>query len=126
MSVNYIVYRETGEIISTGSCIERDILLQENKEKNKYVMRGVAVANDHYIKNGEILEKKKLNTSFEATGLVVNFPQLQEGTTVIVEDNEVTSDLSGIEIEFESAGVYWIIFNPTFEYKAEVVEVNVG
>ena len=55
---NYIVYNSSGKILRTGTCPDEMMEIQA-REPGELVMEGVANDLIHYIKNGQIKEKKK-------------------------------------------------------------------
>jgi Phage tail assembly chaperone protein len=55
MIKNYIIYKESGEILRTGTCPTDDFEAQANK--NEFVLEGIANSSTNYIKNNSIAEK---------------------------------------------------------------------
>jgi len=51
----FIVYNDAGEILKTGTCVERDLPLQA--QEGEFVMEGEAQDDLHMIVNGQVVNK---------------------------------------------------------------------
>ena len=80
----------------------------------------------HYVSDGEISTKHKINTNHAKDGLCVTFTDLPPGLTLRVEGGELITDGSSTEIEFDLPGAYTIELSGLVEYLDETLEVTVG
>jgi len=80
----------------------------------------------HYINDGGIAEKLPLALQHEPYNLSSVIEGVPPGSLVLVEDVEVFSDSTTVEVEFDAPGTYEIRIYPPPQYRDEVLEVTVG
>lgn len=126
MNVDYIVYKETGEILKKGSGPEKQLDLEEVAYPGCFVMQGNGDPDFHYVENKEVKEKTPNTLDWDVTGLTVKIAGLSDTDSVSFMGTAYTSDDGELELTFEKPGKYVLIVDCGVEHLIEYKEVILG
>lgn len=126
MNKLYTIYDNTGAIICAGSCAEKDFKLQLDAFENAFILEAHSDPDEHYVKNGAVLDRRSMDVGYSVDGLTAKFLRLPVGCSVRAKGQSTVSDSHGVEIEFDSPGIYWVFLSLEPEYKRANLEVTVG
>lgn len=87
---NFVIYNSAGEIMRIGICSKKDFRLQVQKDKDEYILKGIADATTQKIVDGEIVDKTPAEIrTFNPTTL----PTIPEGQRFAMVTNEQWQDI---------------------------------
>lgn len=114
----YLVYEtDSGRIQKQVTCREQDAPLQVAAGQSFLV--GLAHGDTHYIAEGQVLPRPKLQVSLEGTQL----RGVPSGATILIQGYEYTADGSDIELEFAYPGKYSISIT-FWPYQEKTLEIE--
>lgn len=122
----YVLYdNETGRIICSGQSSPAT-MSQGSWKDGATLIEGEGNSRDHYVKDGEIVEKEELDTQHTLDDLTVTFTALPEGITVKTAGESITTDGDDTVLEYDAPGRYTVRLNGGAKYLSTRLEVEVG